>query len=233
MIRDKNIDYRYASHYLPAKDFSGCGLLSIAATTAPSSLSLDQGPPVAIPAGTTWPITVGTKDIIGAADALPVREVGALATLGVLFSNDGEFMRHFMPLPTGVDYANDIYMRVVWSSSSSTATDSILWRIKYDLGSWNNVIAQGTLAGTALDTAIVTDTKGVATANIMQATTWGKINAGTINPSTKDWIVLDLNYQTETGLTSCLAHGVQFLYIPKFSRDNEKHRARAAAPTNA
>ncbi len=89
-----------------------------------------------------------------------------------------------------------IYFRVLWSTSDTTTTNSATWTIKYKAVTLDST---GLAAPTsALSTAIVADTV-IGTANALQRTAAGTLNAATLTDG--DALLIDLTCSATTGLT--------------------------------
>ena len=191
MIKDRNIDYRWRKKTIWAKEWAN----AVGAATAVLD-TLDVG-------GTPVSATLNTSGVMG-------------------FSLDaaGEFVRHVMPINSDVDWDNDVWFRVLWSSGSSTPADTIDWKFL-----WKTVAINGALPPTVdetLGTTIAQD--NVTAANELQVTAAGKIDGGTIDTSAQV-IVIDAEMEAfAAGLSEVkLFLGVEMAYIPKFTDGPQIH----------
>lgn len=103
-------------------------------------------------------------------------EIGTTGAVGMLFEAAGDSMMGSTLLPYDFDTAHPMYVRVHWSSGSTTTADTIDWLVQY-----TQIIPNVTAIidpATALSTVIAQDTVPVATANIWCTTEFGKINGG-------------------------------------------------------
>ena len=118
-----------------------------------------------------------------------------------------------------LDVGSYIKLRVLWSSGSSTTTDTATFKILYTPVTIETDALPG-LPSTALDTAITADACS-ATANILKYSPQGIINGGTVTDS--DALVLLLNVNAVSGLTldgtaagGVVVYGVEIEYNPTY-----------------
>jgi hypothetical protein len=141
-------------------------------------------------------------------------EIGTTGMVGMLFEAAGDSIMGGMLLPYDLDPAYNVDVRVHWSSGSATAADTIDWLVQY-----TQIIPNVTAVidpATALGTTIPQDTVGVATANIWNATEYGKIVGGVINQKAEA-ITFEVEMDAfAAGLTEA-KHllGLEFRYTPK------------------
>ena len=192
MIRhDREMVWRPGRVYVPAWQFSG---LVYEATGAAGIKSAGAGTP--------------------SATNLVVTEIGTSGVTGVLFEAAGNSIMHHMMLPYDFDRRHPMYLRVHWSSGSTTTADTIDWLIQY------TAIIPNTTAivdpATVLDVVIPQDTVPVATANVWCITDYGRINGGTFSQFAEG-ITLEVEMDAfAAGLTEA-KHllGVELIYTPK------------------
>lgn len=115
----------------------------------------------------------------GAGDA-SFGEIGSTGFNALHIDTAGDDCRILWPIPEDCDVEYDIQFRVHWSSASTTATDTITWKVLYKEHTVDSTAL--TAPSTALSTAIAADTN-VAGANAWQKTAWGILNGSTL---TKD-----------------------------------------------
>lgn len=155
-------------------------------------------------------------------------EIGSTGVVGVVLEAAGDSMMGHSQLPYDYDRSKPMYVRVHWSSGSTTTADTIDWLVQY------TAIVPNVTAiidpATALDATIAQDTVPVATANIWCTTEWGRINADKFARN-----VEAITFEVEmdafaAGLTEA-KHllGIEFRYTPKRLqyRDGMKHEAKA------
>lgn len=152
-------------------------------------------------------------DVSTGVGAAPEAETSTLSAVG-LHMDAGDEHDFFVWLPRDLNWAQEVGIRVRYSSASATATDDRRWIALYDVISEDSAIAIGT---TPLDTVIADETdNGVANA-------WQESPRGTIakNIFTKDNVVnqdllainieLDLDDATE----EMNMYGILIDYMPK------------------
>jgi len=118
----------------------------------------------------------GTTADIGAGVGAPVEgEAGATGIVGAIMTAGDEY-DFWVPVPRDLNWSHDVGIRVVYSTASTTGSDTHTWIVLYD------VIAAGTawaVGSTALDTTIAVDTDN-GTADAHQLTDRGVINGDTV-----------------------------------------------------
>ena len=142
-----------------------------------------------------------------------------LSTFGVnalTMSATGDTVRTMLAWPSLMDIGTRLLMRVLWTSDSTTTTDTVTWLAKYRYLSLNNDVLSGTVA-TELDTPITVDTYGSGTAYRLCATPWGEIDPGNIQAS--DPVQLEIEMDAKSGPTNVYFIGVQFAFVPSISTD--------------
>jgi len=112
-----------------------------------------------------------------------------------------------------LDLGSDIGLRVLWSSSSATTTDTATHRILYTKVQPDSGTLPG-LAATVLSTAITAD--AVVGANVLQKSPAGVISGGTITDN--DALVLALNVNAVSGLAigAVAVYGVEIEYVTTY-----------------
>ena len=117
-----------------------------------------------------------------------------------------------------LDKGSAIKFRVLWSSGSSTTTDSATFKILYSKITAESTTLTG-LAATALDTAIAADT--VVGANLLQYSPSGTIAASTITDG--DSLILGLSVSALSGLSldgtaakQVVVYGVEIEYVTTY-----------------
>jgi len=186
-IRNRNIDRSWKVDTIWAKDFD---------------FVLAEGTPNTL---------VSAQD----SDGL-LAELSTFGTLAVALSNAGDAIRKLYTIPSFVDVGYDLAIRVLWTSGSTTAADSVTWLPKYKYLSVNNDTFSATV-DTALDTAIGADLYGATSAYSLRATPWGRISRATLQPS--DPIMLEVEMDAKSGPTNVYFIGVQIAFFPSISTD--------------
>lgn len=153
MLRDFNIEWLEAKEFI---DYSRFGVV----ITPPSGGATDTGGSVGADTGAPVTQEVGTSGIVG-------WQVGAA----------GDMFATLWPAYE-VDITKQIRFRVVWSQSSTTATDTIDWIVTY-----TPLILETTAIVTpvtALSTAITLADASSGVANVVQGSSFGIINRNTL-----------------------------------------------------
>jgi len=191
MIKDRNIDYKYRIETIHASAMTSMGNL----------VGTEDGDADFIhPAGSN-------------ADAL-LTTFGSAGLVGWKMTTAGRLVRHLLYSPTYMDWENDIFFRVIWTSGSSTTADTIDWKVL--LGRTGSDTAP-TGAAVPLGPPIARDT--VAAANVVQYTRWGTLIASTLVPDDTNFITVDVEMDAfAAGLSEDKGLlGVQIAYIPKLT----------------
>lgn len=188
MIRNRNIDRYWRNLFIPAVDFS-----SVRTPTA----------------------TPAIASAINTNEALSINSTGIF---GVKMNTAGDTIRHYFRVPVDFDSSQPTYVRVHWTSGSSTTADTITWKV-FRKARTQNVEALTATIDTALDTAIPQDTVPVATAFAVCVTSSGKINAGSITPTDVQELALEMDAKAAGLSEDIFALGVELLYVPLLAKD--------------
>lgn len=152
--------------------------------------------------GLGW-TTAGTVPV-GLHTGAPVfAELGSLGFGAVKFEATGDEWVNTFQLPKDVDVSKPVYMRVLWTTDSTTSTDDATFIVTYKAIGLGEALAS---ADTALNTPIAEDRYGSGTAQVLAATPWGKINGGVL--SAGDYLVVE----TEIDATDATI-GSEFIYF--------------------
>jgi len=125
-----------------------------------------------------------------------------------------EIARTAMYSPTHIDWANDVFFRLLHASASTTDTDTIEWVVTID-----KVDANGTFSNPAtgaLSTVVPVDTN-VAAANAIQFTQWGTLDGGTLAPDENDFLSVDIELEALDHGEDTFLMALQIAYLPKFT----------------
>ena len=187
MIRDRNINYNYKIDTVEAQNFS-------------SMFNFDSG-------NNTFELA-NDNDIL-------FEQIDSTGLVGLkMTTTTAQLARTIMYSPSYIDWANSVFFRVMWSSDSTDAADTITWQVKLLKTDEGNPPAAATQA---LDTVIAAD--NVQGAARIHYTPWGKLNGETIAPDGNDFVVVDVELTAfAAGLSEdkyCL--GYQVAYLPKFT----------------
>jgi hypothetical protein len=140
-----------------------------------------------------------------------VAEVNSSNMGGVLLDTDGSSIAGLIQLPTECDRDNDIGIRVVFSSASTTAADKANWIVLYKALIPETTVVEA--AATALNTTIATDTIGDTTAHVLRQSPQGIINGGTLGDTVR-YLIVDIEADDlDTALTF---YGIELEFTPKF-----------------
>jgi len=192
MIMDRNFAYKYRIETIHASAMTSMGNL----------VGTEDGDADFIhPAGSN-------------ADAL-LTTFGSAGLVGWKMTIASRLVRHLLYSPTYMDWANDIFFRVIWASGSTTTADTIDWKIL--LARVGSDTAP-TTAAVPLATPIAQDTVH-GTANVVQYTRWGVLNGDTLAPDDTNFITVDVELEAfAAGLSEDKGVlGVQIAYLPKLT----------------
>lgn len=105
-------------------------------------------------------------------------EIGTTGIVGLKMNTAGDAASLFMRLPNKWDTRQRTRYRVIWTTDSTTAADTVDWKLFYA----SDRALSGTLAlpATALDTVIAQSNVLGASAKRIHQTAWGIINGGTL-----------------------------------------------------
>ena len=190
-MRGSNLGMRRKRLYIPVTQFTGLqnaaptisigGGVAPAANTTVGIVADSNGSSLTkTSAGNVTGITgVQAPDIVTAGtNNPPLVEIGTTGLVALKTNTQNDDISHLMPIPWDLDRHQATRARVWWACESVTAADTILWAVLY------KVLTAGTTAiaapATALDTVINAATLGTTTAKVIQASSWGIINAGKI-----------------------------------------------------
>lgn len=143
-------------------------------------------------------------------------EIGALGVVGVKLDAADEFARLTFPVPSYWDTGNKIFVRCIWSDNGTAGTENMeahfaVWYQEKTYGTAPTA-AMGT---TALDTVIVAD-KHSGSADTIQATPWGTVDADSIASAT-DYLTVDVELAVDTNDLAPVLVGVEWAYLPKLT----------------
>lgn len=143
-----------------------------------------------------------------------LQEISTFAINGVLMNTNGDVVHTSWDIPDDCDYGKPVYFRVRWTTGSQTSADTVLWKVFYKLISLDNDALTATV-DTALNTAIATDTVGSTTAYVLRKTSWGKMNANSVN-NIDNTLLLQVEMDTKAvGLSEDLYfHSLEIAYQP-------------------
>lgn len=159
MIRDYNIEWLERKEFIPAWHFQTW------VATAPSGGATDLGGLVGADAGAPVTVEIGTSGIAGA----PIGAAGDMfSTIWPVFNVDSKKQMRF---------------RVIWTQTSTTATDTVDWIVTY-----TPLILETTAIVapvTALSTAVTLADASSGVANVIQGSAFGVLNRATLTDTTE------------------------------------------------
>lgn len=124
-------------------------------------------------------------------------------------------IRWVTPLPN-LWPGSEVKVKVIWSTGSSTTSDTVTWRVRYaDVAFDSGALAGVTLS--ALDTTIDAD-NAFSTANAILRSPTGRINPAGISPD--NFVLFELNANATSGIDlgggpdNVQVYGLEVLYAP-------------------
>ncbi len=155
----------------------------------------------------------GAPNTLGDANggAAVLGEISTLGITGVEMGTDGDAISTYIHIPKSWDLTHKLGLRVVWTTASVTAADTVDWIVTYD-----DVAEEAALGAisTALDTVIAVDTVGGAVAYTLKFTERGIINGDSI---VGPYLGLKIEQNAKAaGLTEALqCLGLEVNYVPR------------------
>ena len=142
-------------------------------------------------------------------------EIGTTGVGGITYALSGQVCRYVMVKPSDWDFDNDIFVRVVFATLSTTTAHTIDWTVTVGGRTFGEAILS---AGNALSTPI-TQSTNEAVAAAPQASAAGIIDGGLVGGSTDDFLVFDVEMDAfAAGLTAQKSlMALQFAYTPKLT----------------
>ena len=125
--------------------------------------------------------------------------------VGLHVDANGDDLRFLWPIPYDCDVKDAIDFAVMWSSDTSTATETVTWKILYTQLTVDTTTIDGAPA-TALNTAIAADYQA-GTAWALQQTSWGTINGGTLTNGRVLKMLVELDADSGIDVSSDKVHG--------------------------
>jgi hypothetical protein len=206
---DSVFAWRPGRIYIPAMNFTG---MSVGA----------------INEGGTGNFAYGAKWESAGTGSPGTAQIGTSGLNGIVINSANGEASHLMNLPFDFDVSKPMYLRVFWTSGSSDTNQNITWLVRYrPIQVDSTALAAAT---TSLDTPIPVD--NVIGANVLQATDWGKINAGAVDPKHEAIVWRVTLSAFSAGLTqSKYLVGLELRYTPKrlIGPTGMMREARAAA----
>ena len=204
MIKDRNIGYKYKKDWFPATSFNCYSLVDGGADGPETLTSNTNGAPVQ------------TK-------------VGSIGIAGTILEDVGDFIRLTMPMPSHWDYDNDIFFRVLWIDGAIDAGQSVTFTIKWKTYQFQQVLVAGVGGGGSDSITIAADANSTVS-DSLDATTWGKLNAGTWGDDVS-FVALDVELTTDGSNLDPVVAGLEVAYIPKLTSGSQV--SDQDAPTDA
>ena len=188
------------------------------------------------PGRVTYPVAnftgiIGTAGVsVGAHTGAPVQqEISTFGTVGVLLDTAADAVVHTAKIPYDLDTTKNVYARVVYTTGSADAADTITWRLLYT--QYTPGVTALITPATALSTAITIQTLSVGTAYVIYNSPWGKINGGVLSQKAEYWgWLVELN-AFAAGLTEDkFALDLEIMYSPKRLQGPDGMKTEAKAP---
>ena len=153
-----------------------------------------------------------------------IAEVSTLGITGVDMAAAGDEVDTRLILPFDLDVREEVGFRLVWTSHSTTAADTIDWIILYNSIAELSTIAAG---DTALDTVIPQDVVGTTNDYALEITGRGIISADKLTHGQLLTMKVEM-HATDIEIAAA-AEPVHFLgvlldYIPRKTRDSEYYQ---------
>lgn len=115
-----------------------------------------------------------------------LREISAGGISGLLMATAGDDIRHFMEIPQDWDRSQKVRVRIIYSTASTTAADTITWKFAYRL------ITPGTTdfgaTSVVLDTLLAADNVSGTADAIERSAAAGVINAKSLGIAALYWL---------------------------------------------
>ena len=153
--------------------------------------------------------------IAGTADGVPAfAEIATTEITALKMEEEADEASWGSAMPTWIDFANDIHVRVHYANVGTDA-GTCIWTVKSFTPSFGETFQADD--GTAISTSTLTDTLPT-TANQLVVTPWAKVSGGTIVASAGDWLKLHVIF-TDHGANdaNCWFAGLEILYLPKLT----------------
>jgi hypothetical protein len=130
---------------------------------------------------------LSVSSLVGLGTGTPaLSEINNSEIAGFTLDANNEAVAALVPVPSDIDVAKDIRIRVLWSNSESAGTGAATFTCEYTpLTIGTDAIAVG---GTALDTAITADVD--LAANVLNWSPWGVIAGGTLADTPGDDVIV-------------------------------------------
>ena len=196
MIKDRNIGYKYRFETFHASAMTCMGHL----------IGTEDGTADTLHAGNDANVTLtkfGTAGLVG----------------WKLVADD--IVRHILYAPTYIDFGNDVFFRVIWASGSTAQADTIDWLIKLGSRQPNLPPIVATFSPQKQIAQDTVDSSEVA--NIVQYTTWARMDGGTIAMDENTYMICDIELEAfAAGLSEDKGVlGLQIAYLPKFTSGSQ------------
>ena len=151
----------------------------------------------------------------GTADGVPAfAEIATTEITGLKMEVEDDEASWGSAMPTWIDFANDIHIRVHYANVS-TESGTVIWTVKSFTPSFGETFQADD--GTAISTSTLTDTLPT-TANQLVVTPWAKVSGDTIVTSAGDWLKLHVIFTNDgANNANCWFAGLEILYLPKLT----------------
>lgn len=193
MLRDRHIDWRMRTLF-----FYAAHLLGV--------LPEDETSKVRTGLGTGTPVLSQINSKLSWS-GIQIDAVGA--------DNTGDEIQFWMPLPADMDIKHPLYIRIHWTSGSSTTSDAVDFAAKYRTINRHDDALDD--AATAFSTDVPSD--NVTGAWDYQVTGWGKIDGETfVEGDVAAFEIRAASADVDLSAEKLFVLGVEFAYTPKLTR---------------
>lgn len=161
-------------------------------------------------------------------------EIGTIGLVGLRTNTDGDDVHHLMRIPLHWDHKYPVYVRVVWATASTTNSDTVTWKVLFNLLEPTTTLLNRLIApATALDTAIPQDTVVGGFGPQVMVTENGVINADTLTPDVpaKPYqyiqLLVEMDAKEEELTEDLFLVGLEFEYTPRLGLYHRRQEANA------
>lgn len=132
-------------------------------------------------------------------------EVTDSGIVGLYVNDTADSVGILYPIPYDMDVKSPMDFAIMWTSNTSTSTETVTWKVLYTELTMNSEAIEA--GASALDTVIAADAQA-GTAQAIQQTAWGTLNGGTLTHG--NVLALDVSYSAESGIdaASDKVHGL-------------------------
>lgn len=122
----------------------------------------------------------------------------------------GNTFHTLMPLPIHWDHGEEIGIRFIWGSSGGSAGETCDWATGFQQFALGAAVGSYALLSTS-GTAVAVDPS--AGNDKLNASTWGRLNADTLNAEDNDFLAFEVTVTTSGSMVVDL-YGIEICYLP-------------------